>query len=141
MGAKNLFVCVRVCFRVIPYGGKKHINKPNPPPKEILGQSREKLVYVFFFLCFFAPKKAKAKENLWDLASFHKCILLLWLARAQHVHYESTCGEKSGGVYLSSKRTDLLSFPCGWYTLARKDYIHKFMFSELISRKITFQLQ
>ena len=27
------------------------------------------------------------------------------------------------------------------YTLARKDYIHKFLFLELISRKITFQLQ
>ena len=27
------------------------------------------------------------------------------------------------------------------YTLARKDYIHTFLFSELISREITFQLQ
>ena len=28
-----------------------------------------------------------------------------------------------------------------YYTPARKDYIHKFLFSELLSRKITFQLQ
>ena len=37
-------------FRVIPYGGEKHINKI--PPK-ISGQSREKFVYVLFFLYVF----------------------------------------------------------------------------------------
>ena len=41
---------VYVFFRVIPYGGEKHINKI--PPK-IPGQSREKFVYVFYSLCVF----------------------------------------------------------------------------------------
>ena len=49
VGAKNLFMCF---FRVIPYGGEKHINKI--PPK-IPGQSRENFVYVFFSLCVFSP--------------------------------------------------------------------------------------
>ena len=40
-------------FRVISYGGEKHINKI--PPKNP-GQSRENFVYVFCSLCvFFAP--------------------------------------------------------------------------------------
>ena len=37
-------------FRVMPYGGEKHINKI--PPKS-RGQSREHFVYVFFFFFFF----------------------------------------------------------------------------------------
>ena len=45
---------VYVFFRVIPYGGEKHINKI--PPK-IPGQSREKLVYVFFLYVFFWKSK------------------------------------------------------------------------------------
>ena len=39
---------VYIFFRVIPYGGEKHINKI--PPK-IPGQSRENVVYVFCSLC------------------------------------------------------------------------------------------
>ena len=41
---------VYVFFRVIPYGGEKHINKI---PPRIPGQSRENFVYVFFSLCAF----------------------------------------------------------------------------------------
>ena len=48
VGAKKLFMCF---FRVIPYGGEKHINKI--PPK-IPGLSRENFVYVFFSLCVFS---------------------------------------------------------------------------------------
>ena len=36
-------------------------------------------------------KKAKAKEDLWDFAFLRQCGLLLWLVRAQHVHYECEC--------------------------------------------------
>ena len=46
-GWQNVFY---VFFRVIPYGGEKHINKI--PPK-IPGQSRENFVYVFCSLCVF----------------------------------------------------------------------------------------
>ena len=50
VGVKKLFMCF---FRVIPYGGEKHINKI--PPK-IPGQSRETSVYAFCSLCiFWAP--------------------------------------------------------------------------------------
>ena len=45
------FMCF---FRVIPYGGEKHINKI--PPK-IPGQSRENFVYVFFLYVFFSLPK------------------------------------------------------------------------------------
>ena len=31
---------------------------------------------------------------------FGKCGLLLWLVRAQHDHYESTCERNLGGTYL-----------------------------------------
>ena len=47
-GARNLFMCF---FRVIPYGGEKHINKI--PPK-IPGKSREKFVTCFFLYVFFS---------------------------------------------------------------------------------------
>ena len=48
VGGKNLFMCF---LRVIPYGGRKLINKI--PPK-IPGQSREHFVYVFFLYLFFS---------------------------------------------------------------------------------------
>ena len=48
VGAKNLFMCF--LFWVNPYGGEKHIDIF---PPEILGQSRENFVYVFFSLCVF----------------------------------------------------------------------------------------
>ena len=49
LGGCQNFVSV-LFFRVIPYGGEKHINKV--PPK-IPGQSRENVVYVFCSLCVF----------------------------------------------------------------------------------------
>ena len=52
-GAKNCVYVFFMCFlffRIIPYGGEKHINKV--PPK-IPGQSRENVVYVFYSLCVF----------------------------------------------------------------------------------------
>ena len=42
--------------------------------------------------------KAKAKENRWDFNLFRKCGLLLWLAIAQHDHYENESERKSGGI-------------------------------------------
>ena len=58
-------------FRVIPYGGAKHINKI---PRKISGQSRENFVHVFFSLCafFFAPyksgkKKAHTHKSFWPV--------------------------------------------------------------------------
>ena len=47
-GCQKFVLCF---FRVIPYGGEKHVNKI--PPK-IPGQSRENFVYVFFSLCVFS---------------------------------------------------------------------------------------
>ena len=45
--------------------------------------------------------ESESEENLRDfLFCFRKCGLLLWLARAQHDHYESKCKRKSGGVHL-----------------------------------------
>ena len=43
---------------------------------------------------------------------------------------------------MRSTNASVSGFAC-WplYTLARKDYIHKCLLSELISRNITFQLQ
>ena len=46
-------------FRVIPYGGEKHINKITP---QIPGQSRENFVYVFFCLCVFFRSPEKGVE-------------------------------------------------------------------------------
>ena len=41
-------------------------------------------------------RKLKLKESLWDCVPlFHKNGLLLWLAYAQHVHYDRICERKS----------------------------------------------
>ena len=106
-GAKKLFMCF---FRVIPYGGEKHINKI--PPK-IPGQSREKFVYVFFSLCVFfsLPKQGSASRgfalrsvlplapspssaqvagsldvNMPSLASSHKAALHAWSPGLSSIH-------------------------------------------------------
>ena len=44
----------------------------------------------------------ESESALWDCVFFGKCGLLLWLARAQHDHYESRCERnKSESEYTS----------------------------------------
>ena len=74
LGGCQNFAYVFLFFRVIPYGGEKHINKI--PPK-IPGQSREHFVYVCFSLCFFRSLDKRmlldgtlatsAKRYLWNV--------------------------------------------------------------------------
>ena len=63
----------------------------------------EKSKDLGFSLCWIT--KAKPKENVWDFDICRKCgllllLLLFWLVRAQHDHYESKCERKSGGFHL-----------------------------------------
>ena len=76
-----------------------------------------------FALCWIT--KAKAKGNFWNFHVFRQCGLLLGLVRVQHVHHESTCKSKSGGVYLFQQN------PKGYQiivtcSLCRLDFVKEF---------------
>ena len=78
---------------------------------------------MFDVMCLFTSTMV-CELILGDVIQGGVCLVLL--PRTPQLHYIN---------YLE------LIFENVMYTLARNDYIHKILFSELISRKITWQLQ
>ena len=69
-----------------------------PSSQKQFYKRKKKSQDLWFSLCW--TTKAKAKENVGDFNLSRKWSLLLWLARAQHGHYESESERDSGGIYL-----------------------------------------